>query len=40
MTYLGDITLSGVEDAASLTVVFEDSDRTYLFIYLFIIFPQ
>lgn len=23
MTYLGDITLSGVEDAAPLTVVFE-----------------
>ena len=29
MTYLGDITLSGVEDAALLTVVFEDSDRTW-----------
>ena len=29
MTYLGDITLSGVEDAAPLTVVFEDSDRTW-----------
>ena len=29
MTYLGDIKLSGVEDAASLTVVFEDSDRTW-----------
>ena len=29
MTYLRNITLSGVEDAASLTVVFEDSDRTW-----------
>ena len=29
MTYLGDFTLSGVEDASPLTVVFEDSDRTW-----------
>ena len=29
MTYLRNITLSGVEDAAPLTVVFEDSDWTW-----------
>ena len=29
MTYLRNITLPGVEDAAPLTVVFEDSDRTW-----------
>ena len=29
MTYLRKITLSGVDDAVPLTVVFEDSDRTW-----------
>ena len=29
MTYLRNITLSGVKDAAPLTVLFEDSDRTW-----------
>ena len=29
MTYLRNITLSGVEDAAPLTVVFKDSVRTW-----------
>lgn len=30
MTHLRNITLSGIKDAAPLTVVFEDSDRTSL----------